>query len=777
MNDLAALRSFRPKNSILPAALLLIFTACNVVREYRPNQPFVYNAQVEVVDDKVKRDFRKDLESRLYQQLHDSIAVRRVSKFFFSQLRNPAAYDSSNAEKSIAFMKALLSSLGYYRDSITYKADTVRHRDQLRTSVRFRVHLNEPVAIDSVRIALNDTVVNRASLAASLDTLQAITLRNRENSPVQKGAPFAKPLLSAELDRLVNTYRNNGYLRFTREDMLILWDTVGVGLLRPTIDPLEQAQLLEALQRRREKPVADLEFRLRPIEDSTRLTRYYIGKITLYPDLNAERMQQPPPSPDPYRGVDIRQFDFLFKYRVLTENIYLKRGQLYDQRIQQRTATRFNSLAAWRTAAIEALPRPGTDSVDMIIRLTPARKYGFDINVEGSQNLGGLFVGSNLVGLNVNLQNRNFAQRAVQATYSLGLATEVNSRITQTTQLSGGFTLVFPRVIPGFRIPEKWRQANPRTSLAASARYIHRVDYLNLTGINLSWGYDFAFPKTLWSIRFPNIEYADVNQMTILKTLIETNKSYRYIFNDGLIVSLLANITKTRVTEKTTSLFRMGFEPAGPFPSRSSFIRNNQMRFLKLDASYSQNRKLGRNSVFAWRVLGGVGYSLPYNNKDSARFFMPFFRAYFAGGANSMRGWLLRKLGPGSAVRPFAREFFPERFGDMQLEANLEYRFLVADIRGVLLNSAVYTDIGNVWYLRKNEDFPNGEFKPSRLWQDLGIAVGTGLRVDFGFIKLRLDYAYKAKDPSPEDPSLRNVPFPNWKPLGGTLQLGVDYPF
>jgi outer membrane protein assembly factor BamA len=99
------------------------------------------------------------------------------------------------------------------------------------------------------------------------------------------------------------------------------------------------------------------------------------------------------------------------------------------------------------------------------------------------------------------------------------------------------------------------------------------------------------------------------------------------------------------------------------------------------------------------------------------------------------------------------------------------------NISGITINSALFTDIGNVWFLRENADFPNGEFKLTRLWKDIGIGIGTGLRVDFGLFLVRLDYAYKAKDPSPEDVQFQNKWFNNWKLTNGQFQLGVNYPF
>lgn len=144
-----------------------------------------------------------------------------------------------------------------------------------------------------------------------------------------------------------------------------------------------------------------------------------------------------------------------------------------------------------------------------------------------------------------------------------------------------------------------------------------------------------------------------------------------------------------------------------------------------------------------------------------------------------MRAWSIRKLGPGSAIRSFGRTDLPDRFGDARLEMNFEYRKLITDYRGIGINTAIYTDIGNVWFLRDNPDFPGGRIPGSfqKFWKDIAIGLGTGLRVDFGFFKFRLDYAYKVKNPTPEKPEAQNKWFYDWSLLNGQLQLGIDYPF
>ena len=146
-----------------------------------------------------------------------------------------------------------------------------------------------------------------------------------------------------------------------------------------------------------------------------------------------------------------------------------------------------------------------------------------------------------------------------------------------------------------------------------------------------------------------------------------------------------------------------------------------------------------------------------------------------------MRAWSIRKIGPGSSIKSFADNENPDRFGDIRFEGNAEYRQHLFNYGTIAVQTALYTDVGNVWFLRNNPDFPDGEFPDSfsKLWKDIAIGAGTGLRIDFGFLKLRFEYAYKVKNPTPDssNPDEQNQWFYKWKLLNGQFQLGIDYPF
>lgn len=455
-------------------------------------------------------------------------------------------------------------------------------------------------------------------------------------------------------------------------------------MLRPTLDPIEQINQLELLAQRRQNSTADIEIRLRANNDTSHLRRFYNGNVTIYPDIDADTALYIPQIKTS-KGYKIITYYDRFKPHIIAENIYLQKGELYRQRNYLKTLNRFNSLSSWRLVNIIQTPRPDEDTVDFIIQLTPANKYGFSANLEASRNIGRAFVQGSLFGLGVNLglQNRNFARAANEASTNFRFGTELggtqNRGLIQTIQSSLSHTITFPRSVPKFIFPRGEKRDNAKTFLNFNIGNIDRIDYFNVTSLNTSFGWETNWKNKLVTFRFPNVEYNFLKRRKLLDTLIERNASYKYIFNNGLISSILGNISIAGNRKNVTNLKRFGVEIPNPITAfiRTKFFDDNLYRFVKLDAEYRQTQIIRRTEL-AWRVFGGIGIGLPKtmeNRKDSLNFYLPFFRQYYAGGSNSMRAWGLRKLGPGSRIASFARNIAPDRFGDVQLEANLEYRF------------------------------------------------------------------------------------------------------
>ena len=761
-----------PHHAIVAFSIIVLLASCTIVKKYQPGKPFVYKTNINLIG-KFSNEDENVLVSGLEDQLDDSMKVRKLDKLLWSVLKTPPVYDSSNAEKSIIFMQALLRSLGYIGDTIYYNTEVKQKAEQWRTIVTFNVDPGKRVLLDSIAYNLRH------------DDLQHITDSTKSQAFIKKGDPFAKNPISAELDRLTDLYRNSGYLRFTRDELVAMWDTLDASFFQPSLDPFEQFEALQRLRQRRENPTANLEIRLRSV-DSLKLTRYYMGNITIYPDYIFDTAGLKP-QVNVVEGITVIQYRKRFKPKIFPPNIYLPKDSLYRQRRYFRTINKFNTLGTWRMVNIDQIPRKNSDTVDFVIRLTPAKKYSFSTNLEGSINQSAISGNLFGVGVNVGLQNRNFAKAANMTTSTLRYGVELGNTKTvgqfvQTQQVSFSHNIYFPRFVPGSKlIPEKFRD-NLKTIFAFTAANTERRLLYNLTTVSGSWGYEFQRRKVLLNVKIPNIEYSYLNRRDSLDTLIKYNPSLRNIFTDGFIASVIANLTLSGGHGNKLNVFRANVEESGLLTGiiRNSFLDSQLYRFIKIDAEFAHLIRFNKSSL-AFRAFAGIGYEFGSTRNPDKRYNLPFFKEYFSGGPNSMRAWALRRLGPGSSLKEFKGQLgTPDRYGDVQLEANIEYRFPIGTPLGVKVNGALFTDIGNIWYLK---DAPNRTpeeiFKLSRLGKDIAIGAGGGLRIDFNFFVIRFDYSYRIKDPSPalSDAIYQNkwFSYPFFK--GAQFQLGIGYPF
>jgi outer membrane protein insertion porin family len=759
--------------------LLAAITSCQVlpvvVKKYPVQKPFVYETKVKVIGN-FSNEERTLLERGLKAQLDDSLQDRKLDKVVYSVLKNPPVYDSTNADKSTVFMHALLISLGYFNDSIDYH-DTVvqKSANQYRTYITFEVKPGKQWKLDSISYNFRDS------------QLQKLCDSSRKEAVIKKGDPFAKGPISAEIDRLTEFFRNNGFLRFSRDDIIGLWDTVDVAFLQPAVDPLEQLQQLQRLRERRQQPTANLEFRLRNV-DSSKLIRYYNGNVTIYPDYNVDTAGlERKIAVDTAHHMTVIQHRRKFKPKIFPPNIYLPHDSLYRLRRYIRTVNRLNLLGTWRLVNIDQIPRKDQDTVDYVLRLTPAKKFSFTTNLESSINqsaISGRLFG---IGVNVGVQNRNFGRAANfdswNARYGIELGNSGERQFIQTQQISLSRSIVFPRAILIDRFIRENRKDNWRSSLFGNITNTTRRFLYNQTTINAALGYEYQRQNQLWAVKLLNFEYSLLNKTDSLDRLIEKNPSLKNIFTDGLVCSFIISRTLTGGKNNNLNVLRINFEGA-PWllsPFHSPFLDTEVYRFVKVDLEGARLIRFPKTSI-ALRGFIGIGIADPFNttkNPDKKNA-LPFFKQYFAGGPNSMRAWALRRLGPGSLVKDFTGDKGrPDRYGDFQLELNGEYRFPIGKPLGIKVDGALFIDMGNVWLLKGKAGLPEEVFQLSDAINELAIGSGAGLRVDFGFFVIRLDYSYKVRDPSPSEgyKAIQNKFFGYSFFKGTQFQLGIGYPF
>lgn len=758
-------------------AVILSGCAITIVRKPPQGRPFVYQTNVRV-QDAANSSEKNELEARLQEQLDDSLRVRTRSYPLWKTITRPPAFDTVNIERTKAYMSALMRSLGYFAANITDTYYIRKVRDQQRVTIDFTVVPGKNLRLDSVDYAL------------TTPAWQQLVMQHRRSAVLKKDGPYSKAAVAQELDRIINLLRNNGYYKVTKDDIYAEVDTVVEALIDPTLDPFEQLQLLEQLRARRENPTIDVIIKQRPMSDPRAVRPYYIGKVTIYPDV--------PVAVDTFQVVrrdTMRIGNFFiitrsdkFHRRFLTQYSALKPGDLYRQDNYFKTINTFNQLGAWQQANVDVFENLSNDStLDVEITLYPAKKFTGILDLELSRNNANtanadLVAVSNLfgIGFNVGFRNRNFARQSVQTTTNARVGVELGKNVFQTVQTSLSHNIYFPKIHSPRWLPPLKRDSLDlaRTIVSFNAAYTDRRLFFNLFSSNVSFGWEWGRENHVWLVRLFNLEYTKLNKSDSLLELQDKIPYLKYAFNDGLVSSFQISRRWQKQTGNHFNAIRWGVEASGVFWGmlKNIDIDARLYRFVRADAEYRHLIQY-RKSALAFRLFGGVGFAYGDSSETVKERTLPFFKQYVAGGPNSMRAWQVRQLGWGSNI-PSNDTSFRDRFGDVQLEANVEYRFQLGTLPGgIKLGSAVYVDAGNIW-LRKtfgDPELKNAEFNLGRLGKDLAIGAGTGLRVDFNYFLIRLDYAYKVKDPQRKvDPERW---FYNWTLFNGQLQLGINYPF
>ncbi|TAF53906.1 MAG: hypothetical protein EAZ62_04105, partial [Sphingobacteriia bacterium] len=737
---------------------------------------------------------KKRLTDVLSNYWDDSLRVPKVQQWlFWYKIKKPPVFDTLNLRTTANFMRGYLQAEGYYYADFTprYSFDTLK--DQVRTSVVMAVETGKNIRIDSISYDLSDSA------------LQSLTLSVAKDKLLKKGEPYNKQIINRELDRLVSVYRRNGYYRQTREDIYALVDTLDAPLLKLTLDPFEQLRLFElAAARKKQNPAWDITIKSRTGLDSNRTFPYYIGNLIYYPETKLSDVPE-----NLMRDSSLktwRQGERIMRYREgkfilkpMRNETYFKKGDLYNEEKYFTTTNALTRMGAWQSVDIRPEPR-GKDTLDMHFFMVPAVKQSYSVNLEGSYNTADIGI-TNLIGISTNFTytNRNLWKRAIQGVVKASAGVELNvlnnkqpnSDLFQTYIFNGGYTFVFPKLIQPFdRFKGPTSLENRRTLLSINAAYVDRKDFYLVRNTILSWGYEWKKKQNSFLYRPLNIELYNIEKRDSLKTLIQNNPFLQASFNEGNILSQSFSFLRTTISPRNPNksrYFRLGIEEAGGIFGLLPGFNGKIYRYLKTEMEFRQSIKYQKTEL-ALRAYGGLGYN--YGGDTIIGPTMPFFKQFSAGGPNSMRAWRLRQLGLGSSnqsEQDTAFNAFRDRFGDMQLEWNIEYRFPLVSFGSMKVGSALYADLGNVWNIRKVKGTdPLTLFNLSRFGQDLAIGLGTGLRLDFSYFLIRLDFAYKVKDPLRTTNkgwmSFDNFEWSNTRPNGVTIpnyaiQFGIGLPF
>jgi outer membrane protein insertion porin family len=756
---------------------LLMASGCKVTKNYPANKAFVYNTNFKI-DTKLPQTEKQDLLAKIQNQVDDSLKVNWTSKLFIRKILNkPPVFDTLHATRSIKYINDLLYANGYLYSSASWDSSLATMGDEQRVTVNFSVVTGKVLRIDSTAFSFRDSILQ--SLAAS----------NKNNSIIIKGEPYTKDKISREIDRLLVIYRNNGYLKINRDDIYAEVDTVVAALIDPGLDPFEQIRLLEEVQKRRENPKINVVFKQRGNETAEHLQQFTIRNVKIFPERSiGQDTVRFADTAVSNNSITIFSSRNLFKPSFLLRNNYLKPGALYRQEDVYRTNNAFGQMGAWSQVGIDVFPIDSVAKLDAHINMYPAKKQYLNVDLEASSNSADVAPttsSSNLFGLAVNfgIRNRNVNKQSILSTTNLRFGIELGNKATiiQTYQTSLSQNYSIPKFVLPFKIRAEKHLLTSRTNLNASAYYTIRRKFLTVQGLNTSIGYEWTNKKNrTWFYSPLNIEFLRKIGTDSFTNTFKYFPNYRYLFNDGLIISQYLRLNTGWAKSNKAFNIRMQAEESGALFGniKSLDLKNLLSRFVKADIDLRYYINYPRHT-WAFRLFGGLG--VPYGKQlDSMgnvqrELTLPWFKSYSAGGPLSMRAWQIRQLGPGSYL--INDSISPDRFGDVQLEANIEYRFSLGTLFGIKVKSAFFTDMGNIWY-RNNQGNPKLDaavFKLNKLYKDLAVAGGTSLRFDFNYFLIRFDWAYKLKNPIYADTN--SGWFQNIKLRKGQFQLGINYPF
>ncbi len=651
----------------------------------------------------------------------------------------PRILDSNLVEFSRIQIEKFIQSKGYLKAKV---ADTIKIKKK-KAELIFTTTQGPMFRIRK----LNDSIPDKK--------VQALYRQNRVKfSHVQPGGRFDTDSLAYDRDEFYQIMKRNGYFDFYRQYINFEYDSTYNSSV------VDLKIVIDNPAGRSAHPVYTINNTLISIAKSNGSTR---GKAdTLQVDSQ-------------FRFVD---FSGKFKPRTVTDYIFQKKGELYNADKQTLTTSRLSELNVFRNVPNPVYEKLADSSnrLNSKIDIIPLKQMTDRVEGEFLYSGGkyGYNVGNTFTDRNI-FKDAAILQVKINASilYDNG-RNVVNNGAVENQDFKIGVNLVYPRIVSPFNFAKPGKYGVPHTTFSTNYSLFFQKGLVERTSFINSITYDFAeTANKTHSVTPINIEFSKgtIDSHAYQELLSQNRYSYIYligrtVFTTGSQYTFQYNANQLN-TYGSFTYFRGSLDVGGNFLSGVSNTFNTPRDTLHqrtiLGYAFAQYAKgevdlriyknLGGQRQFIFRLNPGIG--VPYGNSNQ----LIFEKNFYAGGANDIRAWLPRTLGPGQfnrasyGVGPSAdtirsRLKYLDQFGEIKIIANAEFRYKLADnFLGSILRGAIFMDAGNVWRIHKEADNPGGEFRFNNILQSSAIGIGTGLRFDVGFFVFRLDAAFKFKDP------------------------------
>lgn len=775
----------RNSNILLALLLLLIATACSTTRNL-PEGEVLYTG---IKDININREDQSDMGEKALTEVEAAISIapnnsffgsakkripfpfglwvynsfkryeKGIGKWIFRKLAaDPVLLSTVNPDTRVKVASNLLHDYGYFNGNVTYQVDSTKNPRAIKLT--YNVNMGRPYYLDSICYQ---------GFSPRADSMIQATYKDRLIKP---GDHFDVTKLNEERQRLVDLFRNNGYYYYRTDFITFLADT----LMRPGYVSLKVV------------PKASV-----PKEA---LRTYYIGNTSVY--LTGHNGEQPTDS------MKTRNFTVYYagdkpglRYGVLRKRFLYRSGEQYSQIKQNYTQEALARLGVFKFSEFRYIPRMNdsivTDTLDVRVNAM------FDLPYDSELELNVTTKSTKQTGPGAvfNLSRKNFQRMGaslnleLKGSYEWQTSSTVDgeSSVMNSYEFGAALSLEFPRLvlpwvrnrIDPFRFPS-------HTNFKVYAEQVNRARYFKMLSFGGTVSYSFQPKRSMKHTVTPlHLAFNTLQHRTArFDSIASANPMLFHSLDDQFIPSVTYTLTyddtyrkkKNRIwwensitsAGNVTSLIYAAF--GQKFSQKDKKLLGTPFaQFLKFTSELRHLYTFNEKHQLAARVMGGVIWS--YGNKTIA----PYSEQFYVGGANSIRAFTIRSIGPGRFHPASTATYsYVDETGDIKLEANLEYRFRIfSNFLGGNLNGAAFLDAGNVWLLRKDEARPNAEFSLNHFFDSIALGTGVGIRYDFSFLVLRLDWGIALHVPYETGKSgYYNIP--RFKD-GMGVHFAIGYPF
>lgn len=759
------------------AVLVAALAACSSTKHVPQGEYLLDKATVDVVD-------RDDVaEGELYNFLRQtpnhkvlgfaklqlatySLSGRDSTKWYNRWLRRvgqpPVIYDADLTDASCRQLNLALVNRGYLDAVVT--ADTASTGPK-KMSVHYRITAGEPHRIAVVDYNIPDTAIRRLVMA---DTAA---------SDIRPGMLLDRNNLDNERGRITRLLRNAGYFNFNREYINFTADTVaGSKLAGLTLNIHAPAQVAEmqAAARHRKYVVRSVTYMLTDGNEALSDTAAY-GDVSV-----------------------VYGRDRYIKPKVLDEMCFIHPGLPYNAADVERTYEALGRLSIVKFINIEMTPAGSVGDfglLDATIVLSRNKKMSVAVELEGTNSEGDFGFG-----LGLTYQNRNLARGSELLTAKLRASYEalsghydgiINNRYTE---FAGEVGITFPKFECPFLSKSFKQRMLASTEFTLSANYQERPEYTRII-LGTAWKWKWQQRRNGWQHR-NTFDLVDINYVRLPRSTIDfidqvapSNPLLRYSYEDHFIMRMGYTYSRTNRRLPSATVNALAVQPRVSSLRVSGEIAGNLLygisklaglhrsdgvykifgiqyaQYVKGEIDYTFTRNFNDRNAIA--VHGGFGIAYPYGNSTM----VPFEKRFYAGGANGVRGWGVRTLGPGAYDARNSVTDFINQCGDIRLDLSVEYRAKLFWV----LEGALFVDAGNIWTIKNYENQPGGEFRFDSFYKQIAAAYGVGIRLDFTYFLLRLDLGVKAYNPAMNQERWPLI-HPKWS-RDTNFHFSVGYPF